>query len=71
MKQQTFLEYVRDQDLADIEIFVRDVWNPAGSRAFEIKIDGNNEYKELSSTTLAIGFANDTSSTLKESFLIN
>ena len=70
MKQQTsFLEYVRDQDLADIEIFVRDVWNPAGSRAFEIKIDGNNEYKELSSTTLAIGFANDTSSTLREKLL--
>ena len=70
LKQQTsFLEYVRDQDLADIEIFVRDVWNPAGSRAFEIKIDGNNEYKELSSTTLAIGFANDTSSTLREKLL--
>ena len=70
LKQQTsFLEYVRDQDLADIEIFVRDVWNAAGSRAFEIKIDGNNEYKELSSTTLAIGFANDTSSTLREKLL--
>ena len=70
LKQQTsFLEYVRDQDLADIEIFVRDVWNPSGSRAFEIKIDGNNEYKELSSTTLAIGFANDTSSTLREKLL--
>ena len=70
LKQQTpFLEYVRDQDLADIEIFVRDVWNPAGSRAFEIKIAGNNEYKELSSTTLAIGFANDTSSTLREKLL--
>jgi len=70
LKQQTsFLEYVRDQDLADIEIFVRDVWNPAGSRAFEIKIDGNNEYKELSSTTLAVGFSNDTSSSLREKLL--
>ena len=41
----------------------------AGSRAFEIKIDGNNEYKELSSTTLAVGFSNDTSSSLREKLL--
>ena len=66
IKQETsFLEYVRDQDLADVEIFVRDVSNPAGSRAFEIKIDGNNEYQELSSSTTLNGYSNDTSSTLR------
>ena len=43
IKQETsFLEYVRDQDLADVEIFIRDERNPTGSRSFEIKIDGNN-----------------------------
>ena len=70
IKQETpFLEYVRDQDLADAEIFIRDERNPTGSRSFEIKIDGNNEYKEISSTTTAVGYANDTSSTLRDKLL--
>ena len=70
IKQETsFLEYVRDQDLADVEIFVRDVSNPAGSRAFEIKIDGNNDYEGISSSTVAVGYANDTSSTLRDKLL--
>ena len=70
IKQETpFLEYVRDQNLADVEIFIRDERNPTGSRSFEIKIDGNNEYKEISSTTKAVGYANDTSSTLRDKLL--
>ena len=70
IKQETsFLEYVRDQDLADVEIFIRDERNPTGSQSFEIKIDGNNEYEEISSTAMAIGYANDTSSTLREKLL--
>ena len=70
LKQETsFLEYVRDQDLADIEIFVRDERNPTGSRSFEIKIDGNNDYEEISSITVAVGYANDTSSTLRDKLL--
>ena len=70
LKQETsFLEYVRDQDLADIEIFVRDERNPTGSRSFEIKIDGNNDYEEISSSTVAVGYANDTSSTLRDKLL--
>ena len=70
LKQETsFLEYVRDQDLADVEIFIRDERNPTGSRSFEIKIDGNNEYGEISNTTEAVGYANDTSSSLREKLL--
>ena len=70
IKQETsFLEYVRDQDLADVEIFIRDERNPTGSRSFEIKIDGNNEYGEISNTTEAVGYANDTSSSLREKLL--
>ena len=70
IKQETsFLEYVRDQDLADVEIFIRDERNPTGSRSFEIKIDGNNEYGEINNTTEAVGYANDTSSTLREKLL--
>lgn len=70
LKQETsFLEYVRDQDLADIEIFIRDERNPTGSRSFEIKIDGNNEYEEISSSSIAVGYANDTSSTLRDKLL--
>ena len=70
LKQETsFLEYVRDQDLADIEIFVRDVRNPTGSRSFEIKIDGNNDYEEISSSAVAVGYVNDTSSTLRDKLL--
>ena len=70
LKQETsFLEYVRDQDLADIEIFVRDERNPTGSRSFEIKIDGNNDYEGISSSTVAVGYANDTSSTLRDKLL--
>ena len=70
IKQETsFLEYVRDQDLADVEIFIRDERNPTGSRSFEIKIDGNNDYGEISNTTEAVGYANDTSSTLREKLL--
>ena len=70
LKQETsFLEYVRDQDLADVEIFIRDERNPTGSRSFEIKIDGNNEYKGISSTTTAVGYANDTSSSLRDKLL--
>ena len=70
LKQETsFLEYVRDQDLADIEIFVRDVRNSTGSRSFEIKIDGNNDYEGISSSTVAVGYANDTSSTLRDKLL--
>ena len=70
LKQETsFLEYVRDQDLADIEIFIRDERNPTGSRSFEIKIDGNNEYEEISSSSIAVGYSNDTSSTLRDKLL--
>ena len=70
IKQETsFLEYVRDQDLADVEIFNRDERNPTGSRSFEIKIDGNNDYGEISNTIEAVGYANDTSSTLREKLL--
>ena len=70
LKQQTsFLEHVRDQNLADIEIFILDVRNPTGTRTFEIKVDGNNEYQEISSSTLVSGYANDTSSTLRDKLL--
>ena len=67
IKQETsFLEYVRDQDLADVEIFIRDERNPTGSRSFEIKIDGNNMYQGISSTGTVVGYANDTSSSLRD-----
>ena len=67
IKQETsFLDYVRDQDLADIEIFIRDERNPTGSRSFEIKIDGNNMYQGISSTGTVVGYANDTSSSLRD-----
>ena len=70
LKQQTsFLEHVRDQNLADIEIFILDIRNPTGTRTFEIKVDGNNEYQEISSSTLVSGYANDTSSTLRDKLL--
>ena len=47
LKQETsFLEYVRDQDLADVEIFIRDERNPTGSRSFEITIDGKSVAKD-------------------------
>ena len=70
LKQQTsFLDHVRDQNLADIEIFILDVRNPTGTRSFEIKIDGNNEYQEISSSVLVSGYANDTSSTLRDKLL--
>ena len=70
LKQQTsFLEHVRDQNLSDIEIFILDVRNPTGTRTFEIKVDGNNEYQEISSSTLVSGYANDTSSTLRDKLL--
>ena len=70
LKQETsFLEYVRDQDLADVEIFIRDERNPTGSRSFEITIDGNNSYKDISSSATAIGYSNDTSSTLRDKLL--
>ena len=70
LKQQTsFLEHVRDQNLADIEIFILDVRNPTGTRTFEIKVDGNNEYQEISSSTFVSGYANDTSSTLRDKLL--
>ena len=62
LKQQTsFLEYVRDQDLADIEIFILDVRNASGSRSFEIKIDGNNFFEDISSNAFVDGNPNDTS----------
>ena len=67
IKQETsFLEYVRDQDLADVEIFIRDERNPTGSRSFEIKIDGNNKYQGISSTGTVVGYTNDTSSSLRD-----
>ena len=70
LKQQTsFLEHVRDQNLADIEIFILDVRNPTGTRTFEIKVDGNNEYQKISSSTFVSGYANDTSSTLRDKLL--
>ena len=70
LKQETsFLEYVRDQDLADVEIFIRDERNPTGSRSFEITIDGNNRYKDISSSATAVGYSNDTSSTLRDKLL--
>ena len=57
IKQKTsFLEYVRDQDLADIEIIIRDIRTPTGTRSFEIQIDGNNEFKEISSSAIVSGF---------------
>ena len=70
IKQETnFLEYVRDQDLADVEIFIRDERNPTGSRSFEITIDGNNDYKDISSSATAVGYSDDTSSSLRDKLL--
>ena len=39
-----------DSILADIEIIIRDIRTPTGTRSFEIQIDGNNEFKEISSS---------------------
>ena len=70
IKQKTsFLEYVRDQDLADIEIIIRDIRTPTGTRSFEIQIDGNNEFKEISSSAVVSGFVTDTSGTLRDKLL--
>ena len=70
IKQQTsFLEYVRDQDLADVEIIIRDIRTPTGTRSFEIQIDGNNEFKEISSSTIVSGYVTDTSGTLRDKLL--
>ena len=70
IKQKTsFLEYVRDQDLADIEIIIRDIRTPTGTRSFEIQIDGNNEFKKISSSALVSGFVTDTSGTLRDKLL--
>lgn len=70
LKQQTsFLEYVRDQDLADIEIFILDVRNASGSRSFEIKIDGNNFFEDISSNAFVDGNPNDTSSSQRDRLL--
>ena len=70
IKQQTsFLEYVRDQDLADVEIIIRDIRTPTGTRSFEIQIDGNNEFQEISSSTIVSGYVTDTSGTLRDKLL--
>ena len=67
IKQETsFLDYVRDQDLADVVIFIRDIWNPSGGRSYEIEIDGNNAFTDISSTTKVSGFSSDTSSSLRD-----
>ena len=67
IKQETsFLDYVRDQDLADVVIFIRDIWNPSGGRSYEIEIDGNNEFTDIYSTTKVSGFSSDTSSSLRD-----
>lgn len=67
IKQETsFLDYVRDQDLADVVIFIRDIWNPSGGRSYEIEIDGNNEFTDIYSTTKVNGFSSDTSSSLRD-----
>ena len=59
IKQETsFLDYVRDQDLADIEIFILDVYTPTGSRSFEINIDGNNIYHEISTSSKVVQIEN-------------
>ena len=70
IKQQTsFLEYVRDQDLADVEIIILDIRTPTGTRSFEIEIDGNNEFKEISSSTIVSGYVTDTSVILRDKLL--
>ena len=67
IKQETsFLEYVRDQDLADLVILIRNIWNPSGGRSYEIEIDGNDEYKDLVSSTTVFGYSSDTSSSLRD-----
>ena len=68
-KQTSFLEYVRDQDLADVEIIIRDIRTPTGTRSFEIEIDGNNEFKEINSSTIVSGYVTDTSGTLRDKLL--
>ena len=59
----------RDQDLADIEIFILDVRNASGSRSFEIKIDGNNFFEDISSNAFVDGNPNDTSSSQRDRLL--
>ena len=67
IKQETsFLEYVRDQDLADLVILIRNIWNPSGGRSYEIEIDGNKEFKDLVSSTKVFGYSSDTSSSLRD-----
>ena len=70
IKQETsFLDYVIDQDLADVVILIRDIWNPSGGRSYEIEIDGNNEFTDIYSTTKVSGFSTDTSSSLRDKIL--
>lgn len=65
IKQNTpFLEYVRDQNLSDVEVFVYDIWNAAGARSFDFNFEGNNQYAHLSNKISFEGnpnFTNDQS----------
>lgn len=70
IRQNTsFLEYVRDQNLSDVEVFVYDIRNAAGARSFDFDFEGNNEYAHLSNKISFEGNPNFTSDRSRKELL--
>lgn len=70
IKQNTpYLEYVRDQNLSDVEVFVYDIRNAAGARSFDLNFEGNKQYAHLSNKTSFEGNPNYTNDQSRKELL--
>jgi hypothetical protein len=70
IKQNTpYLEYVRDQNLSDVEVFAYDIRNAAGARSFDLNFEGNKQYAHLSNKTSFEGNPNYTNDQSRKELL--
>lgn len=70
IRQNTpFLEFVRDQNLADVEIFAYNIRNAAGSQSYDFKYDGNNFCEGLSNSISFEGNPNYTTDEFRKELL--
>ncbi len=46
-QELTYINYVRDQALADVQLFVNDVSNGGGGRTYQLNFSGRNEFEGI------------------------
>lgn len=67
--EMTYVDYVRDQSLADVQIFVVRMTNGGGGRSYEMSFTGYGDFEEISHKVLYEVIPNSTSDQIRKGML--